>query len=124
MALIYNALFPPVATFDTPPFHGCFLVAMGMSDLEHIDTVSRTVGGCGRQTSSTAGGDMSELYDFNQRVIREFRANQGRVSGQLANMPVLLLTMTGARSGRTITGLDHGVGHFWPLSLTQQRHLL
>src|SRR5215470_4911890 len=46
---------------------------------------------------------MSELKDFNQRVIREFRANAGKVSGQLANMPVLLLTMTGARSGRTIT---------------------
>ena len=46
---------------------------------------------------------MSELYDFNQRVIREFRANHGKVSGQLANMPVLLLTMTGARSGRTLT---------------------
>ena len=46
---------------------------------------------------------MSELQDFNQRVIREFRANQGKVSGPLANMPVLLLTMTGARSGRTIT---------------------
>src|SRR4029434_259592 len=46
---------------------------------------------------------MSELHDFNQRVISEFRANQGKVSGQLANMPVLLLTMAGARSGRTIT---------------------
>jgi hypothetical protein len=46
---------------------------------------------------------MSELQDFNQRVIREFRANQGKVGGQLAQMPVLLLTMTGARSGRTIT---------------------
>jgi hypothetical protein len=46
---------------------------------------------------------MSALQDFNQRVIREFRANQGKVSGQLANMPVLLLTMTGARSGRTLT---------------------
>jgi deazaflavin-dependent oxidoreductase (nitroreductase family) len=46
---------------------------------------------------------MSELQDFNQRVIHEFRANQGKVSGQLARMPVLLLTMTGAKSGRTIT---------------------
>jgi deazaflavin-dependent oxidoreductase (nitroreductase family) len=46
---------------------------------------------------------MAELQDFNQRVIGEFRANQGKVSGQLANMPVLLLTMTGARSGRTLT---------------------
>jgi len=46
---------------------------------------------------------MSELNDFNQSVISEFRANQGKVGGQLANMPVLLLTMTGAKSGRTLT---------------------
>ena len=46
---------------------------------------------------------MSELNDFNQQVMSEFRANQGKVGGQLANMPVLLLTMTGAKSGRTIT---------------------
>src|SRR5713226_4328424 len=46
---------------------------------------------------------MSELNDFNQSVISEFRANQGKVGGQLANMPVLLLTTTGAKSGRAIT---------------------
>src|SRR5215813_2863211 len=87
----------------TPPFHGRFLVAMWMSDRGHLDTVFRTGGRCGRQTLSTTGGAMSELQEFNQRVIREFRANHGRVSGQLAHMPVLLLTMIGARSGRTIT---------------------
>ena len=46
---------------------------------------------------------MSELHDFNQQVISEFRATQGKVGGQLANMPVLLLTTTGAKSGRTLT---------------------
>ena len=46
---------------------------------------------------------MSELNDFNQQVIKEFRANQGKVGGQMANMPVLLLTTTGAKSGRAIT---------------------
>jgi deazaflavin-dependent oxidoreductase (nitroreductase family) len=46
---------------------------------------------------------MSELDDFNQKVIQEFRANQGKVGGQMANMPVLLLTTTGAKSGRQIT---------------------
>lgn len=46
---------------------------------------------------------MSELNDFNQQVISEFRANQGKVGGQMTNMPVLLLTTTGAKSGRTIT---------------------
>ena len=46
---------------------------------------------------------MSEMNDFNQKVISEFRANQGKVGGQMANMPVLLLTATGAKSGRSIT---------------------
>jgi deazaflavin-dependent oxidoreductase (nitroreductase family) len=46
---------------------------------------------------------MSERNDFNQQVIQEFRANQGKVGGQLANMPLLLLTTTGAKSGRAIT---------------------
>jgi deazaflavin-dependent oxidoreductase (nitroreductase family) len=46
---------------------------------------------------------MSELNDFNQRVISEFRANQGKVGGQLAGMPILLLTTTGAKSGRALT---------------------
>ena len=46
---------------------------------------------------------MSELNDFNQQVIREFRAHHGKVGGQLATMPVLLLTTTGAKSGRALT---------------------
>jgi hypothetical protein len=46
---------------------------------------------------------MSELHDFNQGVISEFRANHGKVGGQLATMPVLLLTTTGAKSGRALT---------------------
>jgi F420H(2)-dependent quinone reductase len=41
--------------------------------------------------------------DFNQKVISEFRANQGKVGGQFANRPLLLLTTTGAKSGRTLT---------------------
>src|SRR6266478_1401333 len=57
-----------------------------------------------RMKSPTSnGGNMSELNDFNQQVISEFRANQGKVGGQLANMPVLLLTTTGAKSGRALT---------------------
>jgi deazaflavin-dependent oxidoreductase (nitroreductase family) len=46
---------------------------------------------------------MSELNDFNQKVITEFRANQGKVSGQMQGMPLLLLTTTGNKTGRTIT---------------------
>lgn len=46
---------------------------------------------------------MSELNDFNQKVITEFRANQGKVGGQMEGMPVLLLTTKGAKTGRPFT---------------------
>jgi deazaflavin-dependent oxidoreductase (nitroreductase family) len=43
---------------------------------------------------------MSERLDFNRRIIEEFRANQGMVGGPFAGAPVVLLTTTGAKSGR------------------------
>jgi deazaflavin-dependent oxidoreductase (nitroreductase family) len=46
---------------------------------------------------------MPDMKEFNQRVIRDFRANGGKVGGQMENIPLLLMTMTGAKSGRTIT---------------------
>jgi deazaflavin-dependent oxidoreductase (nitroreductase family) len=46
--------------------------------------------------------DPRAVEALNQSVIEEFRANQGRVSGPLKGWPVLLLTMTGARTGRTL----------------------
>jgi len=46
---------------------------------------------------------MSKMSEFNEKVIREFRANEGKVGGQMANMPVLLLTATGAKTGRELT---------------------
>jgi deazaflavin-dependent oxidoreductase (nitroreductase family) len=38
--------------------------------------------------------------DFNARVITEFRANHGKVGGDFAGAPLLLLHTVGARSGR------------------------
>ncbi len=46
---------------------------------------------------------MPDMKEFNQRVITDFRANGGKVGGQMENIPLLLVTMTGAKSGRTIT---------------------
>jgi deazaflavin-dependent oxidoreductase (nitroreductase family) len=37
--------------------------------------------------------------DWNQSIIREFRANGGRVGGRFEGRPLLLLHHTGARSG-------------------------
>ncbi len=46
---------------------------------------------------------MSSPSDFNQQVIAEFRANDGKVGGHFANTPLLLLTTTGTRSGHPRT---------------------
>src|SRR5262245_7517501 len=56
-----------------------------------------------RSSSGRAGTGPADLNDFNQKVIQEFRANQGKVGGRYANRPLLLLTTTGAKSGRTHT---------------------
>lgn len=41
------------------------------------------------------------MNDFNHSVVTEFRANGGKVGGQFANAPMLLLTTIGAKSGQT-----------------------
>jgi deazaflavin-dependent oxidoreductase (nitroreductase family) len=46
---------------------------------------------------------MAEVRDFNRKVIEEFRANGGRVGGPFEGAPLLLLTTTGAKSGRAYT---------------------
>jgi deazaflavin-dependent oxidoreductase (nitroreductase family) len=45
---------------------------------------------------------MSEMNmrEYNERLIAEYRANGGKLSGQLANSQILLLTTTGAKSGQ------------------------
>ncbi len=44
-----------------------------------------------------------DWLDINKQVIEEFRANGGKVGGQLDGLPVVLITMTGAKTGRTLT---------------------
>ncbi|MBK8615548.1 MAG: nitroreductase family deazaflavin-dependent oxidoreductase [Anaerolineales bacterium] len=41
---------------------------------------------------------MSEVNDWNQKVIEEFRANEGRVGGNFEGKTLLLLHTTGAKS--------------------------
>jgi deazaflavin-dependent oxidoreductase (nitroreductase family) len=44
---------------------------------------------------------MSAMTEFNNKVIEEFRANGGKVAGQFAGAPMVLLTTKGAKSGKT-----------------------
>ena len=46
-----------------------------------------------------AGSAATERDDFNRAIVNEFRANEGRVGGPLADTPILLLHHIGARSG-------------------------
>jgi deazaflavin-dependent oxidoreductase (nitroreductase family) len=43
---------------------------------------------------------MSDVQDWNRKIIEEFHANEGRVGGQFEGAPVLLLHTTGARTGQ------------------------
>jgi deazaflavin-dependent oxidoreductase (nitroreductase family) len=40
------------------------------------------------------------MNDFNQQVIDEFRRSEGQVGGGFAGAPMVILTTTGAKSGR------------------------
>src|SRR5665213_1827185 len=43
------------------------------------------------------------MNEWNKSIITEFRANGGKVGGQFEGAPLLLLTTTGAKSGRSLT---------------------
>ncbi len=42
---------------------------------------------------------MSDLNDWNAKIIEEFRANGGKVAGQFEGAPMLLLRTIGAKTG-------------------------
>jgi deazaflavin-dependent oxidoreductase (nitroreductase family) len=46
---------------------------------------------------------MAELSNWNRQIIEEFRANKGKVGGPFEGAPMLLLTTTGAKSGKRHT---------------------
>jgi deazaflavin-dependent oxidoreductase (nitroreductase family) len=46
---------------------------------------------------------MTAVNDFNRNLIAEFRAGEGKVAGPFEGAPLLLLTTTGAKTGRKHT---------------------
>lgn len=53
--------------------------------------------------------NMPDMRDFNAALVAEFRANDGKLSGRMANSHILLLSTTGAKSGqRRTTPLGYG----------------
>jgi deazaflavin-dependent oxidoreductase (nitroreductase family) len=48
---------------------------------------------------SDSSDPMARVNDWNRQIIEEFRSNGGKVGGQFAGAPLLLLHTTGAKSG-------------------------
>jgi len=46
---------------------------------------------------------MTQVNDWNSKIIEEFRSNEGQVGGQFQGAPLLLLTTRGRKSGVTRT---------------------
>ena len=46
---------------------------------------------------------MEDMKTFNEQVIAEFRANEGKVGGMFEGAPMILLTSVGAKSGEPRT---------------------
>src|SRR5689334_7453845 len=46
---------------------------------------------------------MASMNEFNEKIIKEFRENEGKVGGMFAGLPMLLLNHTGAKSGKRYT---------------------
>jgi deazaflavin-dependent oxidoreductase (nitroreductase family) len=51
----------------------------------------------------TSEDPVARMVEFNNKIIEEFRANGGKVTGPFSGAPLLLLTTTGAKSGATRT---------------------
>jgi deazaflavin-dependent oxidoreductase (nitroreductase family) len=51
----------------------------------------------------TAATDPPAQQRYNELLIEQFRTNAGKVTGQFANLPVLLLKTIGAKTGATRT---------------------
>jgi deazaflavin-dependent oxidoreductase (nitroreductase family) len=43
------------------------------------------------------------MAEFNKKVIDEFRSSGGKVGGQFAGAPMIIVTHTGAKSGKSYT---------------------
>ncbi len=44
-----------------------------------------------------------QMIDYNNKIIKEFRDNKGRVTGQFTGAPLLLITTIGSKTGKTRT---------------------
>lgn len=44
--------------------------------------------------------DRNSMNDWNAQIIEEFRANNGKVGGPMADLPLTIITTTGRKSGQ------------------------
>src|ERR1700730_11634623 len=56
-----------------------------------------------KEVSQLQGEIMADRNDWNSQLIETFRANKGKIGGMWEGRPLLLLTTTGAKSGKRRT---------------------
>jgi hypothetical protein len=80
---------------------GCRDVALCVSIADPADSAGHNESKVPRiPTHAEVQADPDVLRAFNAAVVEEFRSNRGRVGGPFADSDVVLLTMTGAKSGQ------------------------
>ena len=76
----------------------------------------------------TVGEQIVETLVRHQQMSREQARQRALELFELVHIPSPARRLKSypheMSGGMRQRGLDHGVGHFWPLSITRQRHLL
>jgi deazaflavin-dependent oxidoreductase (nitroreductase family) len=69
------------------------------------ETVDLTIDQLGVLTAevTSEAGPGAHTKRFNETLIAAFRANKGVVPGELSEIPLLLMTCTGVKTGRSLT---------------------
>ncbi|MCU1513992.1 MAG: hypothetical protein JWO10_1082, partial [Microbacteriaceae bacterium] len=62
------------------------------------------------------------MSDFQQKVIDEFRANDGKVGGRFEGLDLLLMTTTGAKSGEKRVNPAQAFSHDGVLHVVAAKH--
>lgn len=71
--------------------------------LQQLDNLTAEVIAPTGPGSEAWEAERSHTRRFNEKFIEEFRANNGNVPGELGALPLMLVTTTGARSGKQRT---------------------
>lgn len=75
------------------------MILFAIAALYLLATRGQTAPQAEELADTTTDDDLTDMNDFNAKLIEEFRANDGVVTGHFAEAPLILITHKGAKSG-------------------------